>query len=141
MKILGIDHIGIAVNDIEKMLGFYIRTLGLRFGGIEEIPDRYLKVGFIDNSESSPSAKTRIELIEPTSPESTVAKFIAKRGEGIHHLCFHVDDIEEAIGQLVKGGFELIDKIPRRGAENSKIAFIHPKSTGGVLIELKQLPK
>lgn len=141
MKILGIDHIGIAVNNIEKVMDFYNRALGLRLGNIEEIPDRQLKIGFIDIGGRSPSEMTKIELVEPTSSESTVAKFIAKRGEGIHHLCFQVDDIEEALKRLSKEGFELIDKLPRRGAADSKIAFIHPKSTGGVLIELKQLPE
>lgn len=138
MKILGIDHIGIAVNNIEKVMGFYSRALGLTLGGIEEMPDRHLKIGFIDVADRSPSETTRIELIEPTSSESVMANFIAKRGEGVHHFCFQVDDIEEALRHLRKEGFELIDKKPRQGAEGSKIAFIYPKSTGGVLIELKE---
>jgi methylmalonyl-CoA/ethylmalonyl-CoA epimerase len=138
MKILGIDHIGIAVNNIDKVMGFYNRALGLNLSGTEEITDGHLKVGFIDIGDKSFSEMTRIELIEPTSSESTIAKFIAKRGEGIHHFSFQVDDIEEALKRLSKEGFELIDEKPRRGAAGSKIAFVHPKSTGGVLIELKE---
>jgi methylmalonyl-CoA/ethylmalonyl-CoA epimerase len=138
MKILGIDHIGIAVNNIDKVMGFYNRALGLELSGIEEITDGHLKVGFIDVGDRSASDMTKIELIEPTSSESVVAKFIAKNGEGIHHVCFEVDDIEVALSHLSKEGFELIDNKPRRGAAGSKIAFVHPKSTGGVLIELKE---
>jgi methylmalonyl-CoA/ethylmalonyl-CoA epimerase len=138
MKILGIDHIGIAVNNIDKVMGFYNRALGLNLSGTEEITDGHLKVGFIDIGDKSFSEMTRIELIEPTSSESTIAKFIAKRGEGIHHFSFQVDDIEKALKRLSKEGFELIDEKPRRGAAGSKIAFVHPKSTGGVLIELKE---
>lgn len=138
MKILGIDHIGIAVNNIDKVMGFYNRALSLTLSDIEEITDGHIKVGFIDVGDQSPSEMTKIELIEPTSSESVVAKFIAQKGEGIHHICFLVDDIEVALRHLSKEGFELIDNKPRRGAAGSKIAFVHPKSTGGVLIELKQ---
>ena len=135
MKILGIDHIGIAVKNINQSMDFYRRGLGLELGGIEEIPDRDLKAGFID------VGATKIELIESTSDNSAIGKYIAKKGEGIHHICLLVDNIAKALEHFKSEGFELIDSQPRGGAEGSKIAFIHPKAAGGVLIELKQLFK
>ena len=135
MKILSIDHIGIAVKNINQSLDFYKRGLGLELDGIEEIPDRNLRVGFIN------IGSTKIELIESTSDDSTIAKYIAKKGEGIHHICLLVDNLTEALKHFKSEGFELIDNQPRVGAEGSKIAFIHPKAAGGVLIELKQLFK
>ena len=119
-------------------MGFYSRALGLELSSIEEITDGHLKVGFINVCDQSPLEMTKIELIEPTSSESVVAKFIAKNGEGIHHICFLVDDINGALEHLSKEGFELVDNEPRRGAAGAEIAFVHPKSTGGVLIELKE---
>ncbi len=135
MKIIGVDHIGIAVKNINRAMDFYRRGLGLDLGGIEDIPDRNLKVGFIN------IGSTKIELIESTSDDSAIAKYIAKKGEGIHHICLLVDDIAEALTHFKSEGFELIDSHPRGGAEGSKVAFVHPKAAGGVLIELKQIFK
>lgn len=134
MKVLGVDHIGIAVNSISKAIDFYQRALGLELEGIEDVPTRQLKVGFIDTGSS------RIELIESTSDESTIAKYLSKRGEGIHHICLKVDSLDKALEQLKNEGYELIDNEPQNGAGGSKIAFVHPRSAGGVLIELKELP-
>lgn len=133
MKILGIDHIGIAVKNIGGAAGFYDNALGLHIAGEEIIADRHLKIAFLETGNG------RLELIEPTSEESTIAKFLANRGEGIHHFCLLVDDIEQALQEMSQKGYRLIDKTPRHGAEGSKIAFIHPSAAGGVLIELKQL--
>ncbi|MCP4581808.1 MAG: methylmalonyl-CoA epimerase [candidate division Zixibacteria bacterium] len=135
MKVLGTDHIGIAVKDIDTSMEFYRRALGLELGGIEDIPDQNLKVGFIDTGSA------KIELVESTSEESAIAKYIAKKGEGIHHICLLVDNISDALSRCKSEGFKLIDNEPRDGAEGSKIAFVHPKAAGGVLIELKQLSK
>jgi len=135
LKVLSVDHIGIAVSDIAKAMNFYSNGLGLKLGEIEEIKDRQLRVGFIDTGSA------KIELIEPTSDDSTVAEFISRRGEGIHHICFKVDNLVKALQHMKNNGFDLIDNKPRDGAGGSKIAFVHPKSAGGVLIELKELPK
>ena len=135
MKILGTDHIGIAVKSIDQSIEFYRQGLGLELGGIEEIPDRHLRVGFIN------TGNTRLEFIESTSEESAIAKYIAKKGEGIHHICLRVDDIEAALARLKAEGFKLIDSEPQSGAEGTKVAFVHPKATNGVLIELNQTSK
>ena len=135
MKVLGVDHIGITVSNIAKAMNFYNNGLGLKLGEIEEIKDRQLRIGFID------TGSTKIELIEPTSDDSTVAEFISRRGEGIHHICFKVDNLAKALQHMKNKGFDLIDSKPRNGAGGSKIAFVHPKSAAGVLIELKELPK
>jgi methylmalonyl-CoA/ethylmalonyl-CoA epimerase len=132
MKILGVDHIGIAVKNLELAFAAYEKGFGLKLGGVELIPDRKLKIGFID------MGNTHVELIESTSPDTPIAKFIEKNGEGIHHYCLRVDNIEEALAHFKNIGYELIDKEPRVGAAGTKIAFIHPRSFGGVLIELKQ---
>ena len=133
MKIIGIDHIGIAVKEIGKAAGFYENVLGLPIAGEEAIVDRQLKIAFLETGNA------RLELIEPTSDDSTIAKFLANRGEGIHHFCLLVDDIEQALQEMSQKGYRLIDETPRQGAEGSKIAFVHPSTAGGVLIELKQL--
>jgi len=135
MKILGTDHIGIAVKNINQSMDFYKRGLGLELGGIEEIPDRNLRVGFIN------VGTTKIELIESTSGDSAIAKYIAKKDEGIHHICLLVDDIKAVLAKMKAEGFKLIDNEPREGAEGSMVAFVHPKAANGVLIELKQLFK
>ena len=132
MKIKGIDHIGIAVENIDKAMGFYRKALNLELNGGEDILERHLKVGFIE------TGNTRLELIESTSNESAIAKYIATKGGGIHHICLAVDNIDEALAQMKKEGYALIDNEPRPGAEGSLIVFIHPKSSGGVLIELKE---
>ncbi|NPA15907.1 MAG: methylmalonyl-CoA epimerase [Deferribacteres bacterium] len=126
-----VNHIGIAVRSIEEAKRFY-ELLGAEVEGEEVVEEQKVRVAFISVGE------TRIELLEPTSEDSPVAKFLAKRGEGIHHIAFEVDDVEEALRLLEEKGVQLIDRKPRRGAHNTLIAFIHPKSTNGVLVELCQ---
>lgn len=125
-----IDHIGIAVCDLEKALSFYRDQIGLVFNGIEEIDEQKVRVAFF------PVGESEIELLESTDPAGPVGKFIEKKGEGVHHLAFRVSDIEDKLEQLKELGVALIDKKPRYGAGGAKIAFLHPKSTGGVLVEL-----
>lgn len=125
-----IDHIGIAVKSLEAQLAIYRDTLGLDFLGIEEITEQKVKAAFLKAGETS------IELLEPTSEDSAVGKFLASRGEGVHHIAIGVRDIESVIEGLISKGVRMIDEKPRIGAHNKKIAFLHPKSTGGVLIEL-----
>jgi methylmalonyl-CoA/ethylmalonyl-CoA epimerase len=134
MKPTHIEHIGIAVKSIEAALPFYENVLGLKCYAIEEVKDQKVKTAFMKVGQ------TKIELLEPTDPESTVAKFIEKRGEGFHHLAYAVEGIEEALTELEEKGVQLIDKKPRKGAEGLNIAFLHPKSTGGVLSELCENP-
>jgi len=133
MSIEKISHIGIAVESIEKWIGFYRDVLGLEYGGSEEVPEQKVRVAFLKIGESN------IELLEPTSDDSPIAKFMEKRGSGIHHIAVQVDDIEAALARHHEAGAQLIDTEPRIGAHNMKIAFIHPKSSGGVLIELCEL--
>lgn len=123
-----ISHIGIAVADLEAGIAFY-EKLGLRLEGVEEVPSQMVKVAFF------PCGDTRIELLAPTSEESPVAKFIAKKGEGIQHLAFAVDDLPAELAQAEENGIRLIDREPRPGAHHADIAFLHPKSSLGVLIE------
>lgn len=125
-----VDHIGIAVADLEKALGFYRDQLGLDFKGIEEVDEQKVKVAFF------PVGESKIELLESTDPEGPVGKFIEKKGEGIHHLSFRVSNLEDKLRRLKEQGVALIDEKPRYGAGGAKIAFLHPKSTGGVLVEL-----
>jgi len=125
-----IDHIGIAVNNLEDSLSFYEGALGLKVENIEEVPEQKVKVGFLD------IGGVHLELLEPTSPDGPVAKFIEKRGEGIHHISILVDNIENSIESIKEKGIKIIDETPRKGAGGSKMAFIHPKSTHGVLLEL-----
>ncbi len=125
-----IDHIGIAVKDLNQAIRLYRDQLGLKIKGIEEVDQQKVKVAFI------PVKETNLELLEPTDPCGPVGKFIAKKGEGIHHISFNVSDLEGKLKQLKEEGIELIDQEPRKGAGGAKVAFLHPKSTGGVLIEL-----
>ncbi len=127
-----VDHIGIAVNDIDEALKFYRDQLGLEVGGFEEIPDQKVKVAFMHLGE------TRLELLQSTNPEGPVAKFIEKRGQGIQHIAIGVDNIEATLEQLKAKGARLIDEQPRIGAGGAKIAFVHPKTTNGVLLEICQ---
>ncbi|MEX0777560.1 MAG: methylmalonyl-CoA epimerase [Phycisphaeraceae bacterium] len=129
-----INHIGIAVKSIDAQREFYEKTLGARFEGIEEVAEQKVKVGFF--SLGPPGAEVRLELLEPTNPESTVAQFIEKRGEGLHHVAYTVTDIQQRLDALKAGGLRLIDETPRSGAHHTQIAFLHPKSSGGVLTEL-----
>lgn len=124
-----IDHLGIAVDDLEESLKFYQETLGLSLKAIEEVPHQKVRVAMLPISES------KIELLEPTDPESPIAKFIAKRGSGIHHIALEVDDLEAEFERLKTSGVRFIGE-PSIGAGGSKIVFVHPKSTKGVLLEL-----
>ena len=130
MKPTHIEHIGIAVNSIEEALPFYEKVLGLKCYNIEEVADQKVKTAFFMIGQ------TKIELLESTDPEGPVGKFIEKRGEGIHHIAFAVDGIEERLREADAAGIRLIDSAPRKGAEGLSIAFLHPKSTFGVLTEL-----
>jgi methylmalonyl-CoA/ethylmalonyl-CoA epimerase len=127
-----INHIGVAVRSLDEALPYYRDTLGMELAGIEEVPSQLVKVAFLIVGES------KIELLEPTSPESPVAKFLEKNGPGVHHVAYGVADIEKTIASLTAGGTRMIDAVPRTGAHGAKIAFIHPKSSGGVLTELCQ---
>ncbi len=132
MMVEKIEHIGIAVESIEELIPYYRDGLGLEYGGEEVVEGQKVRVAFFRIGESS------IELLEPTSDDSPIAKFLAKRGPGIHHIAVRVDDIEQALKQHEAKGAQLIDREPRLGAHNMRIAFVHPKSTGGVLVELCQ---
>ena len=125
-----IDHIGIAVNDLDSQIKFYRDILGLNCTEIEEVPDQKVKVAMF------PLGEVRIELLEPTDESSPIAKFIAKKGEGIHHIAYNVTDLNGKLKILEKQEVKLIDSQPRKGAGGHNIAFIHPKSTFGVLTEL-----
>ncbi len=127
-----ISHIGIAVKDADTALKMYREVLGLEPSSIETVESQNVKTVHIPIGDSS------IELLESTSPDGVVAKFIEKRGEGIHHIAIEVDDIETALAKMKAEGFQLIDETPRMGAGNMRIAFIHPRSTNGVLLELCQ---
>ena len=127
-----IDHIGIAVNNIEETLMLYRDALGLEVTHIADEPEQKVKVAFL------PRGGSEIELLEPYAGDGPVRKFMEKRGEGIHHLCLEVDDIEAALVRLAKEGVQLIDEKPRMNSRGQKIAFIHPKGAHGVLIELYQ---
>ncbi|MDR1561947.1 MAG: methylmalonyl-CoA epimerase [Dysgonamonadaceae bacterium] len=130
MDISHIEHLGIAVKSIADSLPYYEEVLGLKCYNIEEVADQKVKTAFFKVGQ------TKIELLEPTSEESTIAKFIEKRGEGIHHIAFAVPDVAQALAGAEAKGVQLIDKAPRKGAESLNIAFLHPKSTKGVLTEL-----
>ena len=132
MKVVTLDHIGIAVKNMEETLAFYRDTLGIASVGTEVIEDQKVKVAFL------PVGDTELELLESTSPEGPVAKFIEKRGEGIQHVALRVDNIEKALQELKDKGVQLIDQQPRYGAGNAKIAFLHPKATGGILLEISE---
>jgi methylmalonyl-CoA/ethylmalonyl-CoA epimerase len=127
-----LDHIGIAVKDLSAALAFYRDALGLDVEAPEEVASERVRARFI------PVGGPRLELLEGTSPESAIAKYIEKRGPGLHHITLRVDDIAQALAHLKARGVRLVDEAPRSGAEGSLIAFVHPASTGGVLIELKQ---
>ena len=132
MKVTKLDHIGIAVKNMDEALAFYRETLGIDSVGTEVIEEQKVKVAFL------PLGDTELELLESTAPDGPVAKFIEKRGEGIQHIALRVESIEEALGELKEKGFKLIDQQPRYGAGNAKIAFLHPKATGGILLELSE---
>jgi methylmalonyl-CoA/ethylmalonyl-CoA epimerase len=127
-----INHIGIAVNDLEAAIPFYRDQLGMALEGTEVVEDQKVRVAFLQVGES------RIELLEPTSDDSPIAKYIAKKGEGIHHIAYEVEDVEKALAEMKEKNVRLIDETPRLGAHHSMIAFLHPKASGGVLTELCQ---
>src|SRR6185503_6130664 len=127
-----IDHIGIAVKSLAEAVKVYETAVGLKLAGYDQVDEQGVRVAMLNIGES------RIELLEPTGPSSPIEKFMSKRGEGIHHIAVEVDDIEKAIAQLQAAGLRLIDTVPRRGAHNTRTAFIHPSSTHGVLLELVQ---
>ncbi len=130
MEITYIEHIGIAVQNLNEAIKFYEEKLGLRCYAMEEIKDQKVKTAFFKVGQ------TKIELLESTDPEGTIAKFIEKKGEGIHHIAFAVKNIEQQLQTLSEKGVKLIDTMPRKGAEGLSIAFLHPKSTQGVLMEM-----
>jgi len=127
-----INHIGIAVKSLDDSIPFYRDQLGMLFLGMEEVAEQRVKVAMLQVGDS------KIELLEPTSEDSPVAKFIDKNGPGIHHLAYEVEDIEAAIGKLLADGTRMIDETPRSGAHGTRIAFVHPRSSSGVLTELCQ---
>jgi methylmalonyl-CoA/ethylmalonyl-CoA epimerase len=129
MNISHIEHIGIAVKDLQTAIPYYENVLGLKCYNIEEVTDQKVKTAFFKVGQ------TKLELLEPTSEESAVAKFIEKKGEGVHHIAFRVDNVANALAECESKGVQLIDKAPRKGAEGLSIAFLHPKSTLGVLTE------
>lgn len=135
MNISHIEHIAIAVNSIEEQLPYYEGVLGVTCYNIEVVEDQKVKTAFFKVGE------TKIELLEPTSPESTIAKFIEKKGEGLHHIAFCVQDVNGCLREAEAKGVQLIDKQSRRGAEGLNIAFLHPRSTGKVLTELCEHPE
>jgi methylmalonyl-CoA/ethylmalonyl-CoA epimerase len=125
-----IEHIGIAVKSIQESLPIFERLLGTKCYAVEEVADQKVRTAFFKIGQ------TKIELLEPTGPESAVAKFIEKKGEGIHHLAFAVPDVAAGLAEMKEAGTQLIDAQPRKGAEGLQIAFLHPKSTNSVLVEL-----
>jgi methylmalonyl-CoA/ethylmalonyl-CoA epimerase len=125
-----VDHIGIAVNSLEQALPFYLEVLKLPLMGIEEIASEKVRVAFLKAGE------TKLELLEPTSAESPIARFIEKRGEGIHHVALGVESIQERINEMKEKGIKMIQDVPKKGAGGAQVAFMHPKSTGSILYEL-----
>lgn len=130
MKIVKIDHLGIAVKNIEEGKKFWTDILGLAFEGSETVEAQKVTTAFF------PVGESEVELLESTAPDGPVAKYIEKKGEGIQHVAFRVEDIETALKELKEKGVRLIDETPRKGAGGARIAFLHPKSTNGVLVEL-----
>jgi methylmalonyl-CoA/ethylmalonyl-CoA epimerase len=130
MTIQKIDHIAIVVPNIKEALGFWRDALGLDLSHVEEVQEQESRIAFL------PTGQSEIELVEPTTDTSGIARYMNKRGPGMHHICFEVDDIQETVAQLKAKGVQLINEEPTIGAGGKKVAFIHPKSTGGVLVEL-----
>lgn len=128
-----INHIGIAVRSLDEQIPFYRDVLGLVFKGLESVPEQKVRVAMFGVGE------VNIELLEPTSPESPIAGFLEKKGEGMHHIAYQVDDLEAQIAAATARGVQMIDEKPRGGAHGTRIAFLHPKSSGKVLTELTQV--
>ena len=130
MKVLKLDHVGIAVENLEASLAVYEGILGMKLHGTEEVVEQKVRTAFL------PLGETELELLESTDPEGPIGKFIAAKGQGVQHLAFRVDDLEAALAELKAKGVRLIDEKPRYGAGGARIAFLHPKATNGVLVEL-----
>jgi methylmalonyl-CoA/ethylmalonyl-CoA epimerase len=130
-----IDHLGIAVRSISDSLGFYREALGLEVSGTERVDDQGVQVALL------PVGESRIELLEPISGETAVGRFIAKRGEGLHHICYEVEDLDSKLKELRSRGARLLEGYPRRGAEGKMVAFLHPSAANGVLVELVEKSK
>ena len=130
MSVKCLNHIGVAVRSIDEQKSFYEDSLGMEFEGIETVPDQKVRVAFFRTDQ------VRIELLEPTEPDSTIAKFFEKRGQGLHHVAYTVENIKARIQEFKAAGLRMIDDEPRSGAHQMQIAFVHPKSTFGVLTEL-----
>ena len=130
MKILKIDHLGVAVNSISEGKNFWADVLGLEFEGTETVEEQKVTTAFF------PVGESEVELLESTSPDGPIAKYLEKKGAGLQHIAFRVENIESALQELKDKGVRLIDEKPRHGAGGAKIAFVHPKATGGILVEL-----
>ncbi len=130
MKVLKIDHLGIAVNSVDEGKSFWEDILGLKFEGAETVEEQKVTTAFF------PVGESEIELLASTSPDGPIAKYIDKKGQGIQHVAFRVENLEESLAELKENGVKLIDEKPRMGAGGAKIAFLHPKATNGVLVEL-----
>ena len=128
-----IDHVAILLPDLESGTNFWVDALGLPLENIEDVPEQQVKIAFL------PVGDSHVELLEPTNDTSGIASYLQRRGPGLHHICLEVDDIEETLAQLKKANIPLIDEEPKAGKDGKKLAFIHPKGTGGVLVELYQL--
>jgi methylmalonyl-CoA epimerase len=127
-----LSHVAIAVPNVDEAARFYVEKLGLGMTGRETVPGRKVTVGFIQIGE------TRLELVQPDSPDSPIAKFLEQRGPGLQHICLEVEDIEAEFKRLTEAGVRMVDKSPQPGAHGTRVCFIHPSATGGVLIELSQ---
>ncbi len=127
-----IDHVGLAVETVQEGLSFWRDRLGLRPGPEETIPGQGVRMTFLAVGD------TRLELLEPTAEETPVGRFLRRRGPGFHHICFLVDDLDAALANLSRSGVRLVDPRPRPGAGGSRVAFLHPSATGGILVELKE---
>jgi methylmalonyl-CoA/ethylmalonyl-CoA epimerase len=134
IKAKGLDHVAIAVKDLDKAIAIYREAFGLELTEVEEVPEQQVRTAIFGHGMG------RVELICPTVKDSGVARFLEKRGEGLHHICIEVEDIEAAMAALKARGAPLIDEVPKPGAGGAKVAFIHPKGTSGVLTELRQGP-
>ena len=130
-----INHIAVAVTNLEEAAQFYEKVLGLHLSGVEVVPAQKTKVGFFKIGESN------IELVQPSEPDSPLVKFLESKGQGIHHICLEVDDVASEVNSLIEKGAKMVDSQPRPGAHHTQVAFIHPKSSSGVLIELCELPE
>ncbi len=132
-KVKQVNHVAIVVDDMEKALSFWRDALGIELHGLQDVPAEKSQVAFL------PLSGSEVELVQPTTDDSGIAKYLAKRGPGMHHLCLEVDDIEGMLAQLKSKGIRLINDEPRTAADGKKYAFIHPESTSGVLVELYQI--